>query len=217
MPNYKQSDVSGVAWQRCHTVTIQNQLELPKKIDFQEEQVIDINGKVLTERSFKPSFFKFKNPSYQGGINSNIFLGVTDYNFDFETLTSNILLGATAIWTGTSSVSQEAKINFFNRNDEYNKLYNPSIVTKIPLKFSEIDSLSESGLFAWWDMDLTNSAPYRILSSNSPQKILTLTGNYNSLMDYSKSTNYNLVSEIAQTPKTFLPFGGFPGTDRYGR
>jgi hypothetical protein len=36
-------------------------------------------------------------------------------------------------------------------------------------------------------------------------------------MDFSKSTNYNLVSEIAQTPQTFLPFGGFPGTDRYGR
>jgi lambda family phage minor tail protein L len=182
-----------------------------------ERDVVDINGKVLTERSYTPSFFKFKNPSYQGGINSNIFLGVTDYNFNFETLTSNILLGATAIWTGASSVSQETRINLFNRNDEYNKLYNPSLVTKIPLKFSELNSLLESNLYAWWDMDLTNSAPYRILSSNSPQKILTLTGDYNSLMDYSKSTSYNLTSSVTQTPKTFLPFGGFPGTDRYGR
>jgi hypothetical protein len=49
MPNYKESNISGVEWQRCHTVTIQNQLELPKKIDFQEEQVIDINGKIYHE------------------------------------------------------------------------------------------------------------------------------------------------------------------------
>lgn len=49
MPNYKESDVSGVAWQRCHTVTIQNALELQKSIDFQEEQVIDIGGKIYHE------------------------------------------------------------------------------------------------------------------------------------------------------------------------
>lgn len=49
MPNYKESDVSGVAWQRCHTVTIENQLELPKKVNFQEEQVIDISGKIYHE------------------------------------------------------------------------------------------------------------------------------------------------------------------------
>jgi hypothetical protein len=49
MPNYKESNVSGVSWQRCHIVTIQNQLELSKKIDFQEEQVIDINGKIYHE------------------------------------------------------------------------------------------------------------------------------------------------------------------------
>jgi hypothetical protein len=49
MPNYKESDVSGVAWQRCHTVTIQNQLQSPKAVEFQEEQVIDISGKIYRE------------------------------------------------------------------------------------------------------------------------------------------------------------------------
>jgi hypothetical protein len=49
MPNYKESNISGVEWQRCHTVTIQNQLELPKKIEFQEEQVIDISEKIYHE------------------------------------------------------------------------------------------------------------------------------------------------------------------------
>jgi hypothetical protein len=49
MSNYKQSDIAGVVWQRCHTVTIQNQLEILKKIDFQEEQVINIDGKIYHE------------------------------------------------------------------------------------------------------------------------------------------------------------------------
>jgi len=49
MPNYKESNISGVEWQRCHTVTIQNQLESLKKIEFQEEQVIDISGKIYHE------------------------------------------------------------------------------------------------------------------------------------------------------------------------
>jgi hypothetical protein len=46
MPNYKESDVSGIAWQRCHTITIENQLENPKRINFQEEQVINFNDKI---------------------------------------------------------------------------------------------------------------------------------------------------------------------------
>ena len=211
--NADSSNIDNEGYIKISTINnISAQYTLPK-----EREVIDINGKVLTERSYKPSFFKFKNPSYQGGINSNILWGINNIYQSNKDITSNVLFGATAIWTGISSVSQEAKINLFNRNDEYNKLYNASIVTKRPLKFSELDSLSEINLYAWWDMNLTNSAPYRILSSNSPQKILTLTGDYNSLMDYSQSTSYNLTSSVTQTPKTFLPFGGFPGTDRYGR
>jgi lambda family phage minor tail protein L len=183
-----------------------------------ERSVVDAKGAVLTkEKSNKPSYFKFKNPSYQGGINSNLFFGVNNYRDNSETLTSNILLGSTAIWTGISSVSQQAKIDSFDRNDNYNKSNNPALVKQLPLKFSELNPSMESGLFAWWDMDLTNSAPYRILSSNSSQKTLTLSGSYNSSMDYSTSSEYNLVSTVTQTPKTFLPFGGFPGTDRYGR
>lgn len=183
-----------------------------------ERDVVDAKGVVLTkERSYRPSFFRFKNQSYQGGVNSNLFFGINNYYYTNENIISNVLFGPIAIWEGTSSVSQQAKIDSFNRNDNYNKLYNPSIATKVPLKFSEINSLMESNLLAWWDMDLTNSAPYRILSSNSPQKTLTLSGSYNASMDFSKSTTYNLTTTVSQTPKTFLPFGGFPGTDRYGR
>jgi lambda family phage minor tail protein L len=183
-----------------------------------ERDVIDAKGTVLTkEKSNKPSYFRFKNPSYQGGISSNLYFGVNNLRQYGETLTSNIIIGATAIWKGNSPVSSEDKMTYFNRNDNYNIINNPSIVKKTPLKFSEIPNWMESNLVAWWDMDLTNTSPYRILSSNSPQKILTLSGSYNSSMDYTTSSTYSLVTTVTQTPKTFLPFGGFPGTDRYGR
>lgn len=44
MANYKESDVTGVVWQRCHTVQISNQLGQDKTIFFQEEKVYNLDG-----------------------------------------------------------------------------------------------------------------------------------------------------------------------------
>lgn len=44
MANYKESDVTGVVWQRCHTVQISNQLNQEKSIFFQEEKVYNLDG-----------------------------------------------------------------------------------------------------------------------------------------------------------------------------
>lgn len=44
MSNYNQSDVTGVVWQRCHTVQISNQLNQDKSIFFQEEKVYNLDG-----------------------------------------------------------------------------------------------------------------------------------------------------------------------------
>lgn len=44
MPDYKQSSVAGTSWQRCHTVTVHNQLGQTPRIEFQEEKVINIDG-----------------------------------------------------------------------------------------------------------------------------------------------------------------------------
>lgn len=44
MPNYNESDVTGVMWQRCHTVQISNQLGQDKIITFQEEKVYNLDG-----------------------------------------------------------------------------------------------------------------------------------------------------------------------------
>lgn len=44
MANYKESDVTGVVWQRCHTVQISNQLNQDKSIFFQEEMIYNLDG-----------------------------------------------------------------------------------------------------------------------------------------------------------------------------
>jgi hypothetical protein len=44
MSNYNQSDVTGLVWQRCHTVQISNQLDQDKTIFFQEEKVYNLDG-----------------------------------------------------------------------------------------------------------------------------------------------------------------------------
>jgi hypothetical protein len=44
MSNYKESDVTGTTWQRCHTVQISNQLGQDKTIFFQEEKVYNLEG-----------------------------------------------------------------------------------------------------------------------------------------------------------------------------
>lgn len=184
-----------------------------------QAEVKDTAGKVLTEKSNKPSYFKFKNLNYQGGISSNIFIGLRNYDYHGEQLTSNIELGTIAIW---KDIKNETIINWFNRNDKTTQLYNTDLITKYPRAYSEFintdikDSL-ERKLFAWWAMDLSNTSPYRITSSNSPAKILSLTGSYSSLIDKSASRKVKNLIYITQTPKTSLPFGGFPGTDRYGR
>ena len=181
--------------------------------------VKDAAGKVLTEKSNKPSYFKFKNPNYQGGISSNLFIGLRNYDYHGEQLSSNILLGTFAIW---KNIKSNNVINWFNRDDKTSQLYNSSIVGKYPRTYTEfsqtdIKSDLEKDLFAWWAMNLTNSSPYRVLSSNSPVQTLALTGSHSSSIDKSSTQKYTILTYITQTPKTSLPFGGFPGTDRYGR
>lgn len=48
MANYKESDVTGVTWQRCHRIDIRNPYEEPKFAVFLEEEVTELaNGKIV--------------------------------------------------------------------------------------------------------------------------------------------------------------------------
>ena len=184
-----------------------------------EAPVKSAAGATLTEKSNKPSYFKFGNPNYQGGMSSNLFIGLRNYDYHGEELTSNVQLGTVAIW---KEIKNQTVINWFNRNDKTSQLYNGSLVGKYPRAYSEfvntdIRSDIEKNLFAWWAMNLSNTSPYRVQSSNSPIKTLSLTGTYSSAIDSSATRRFSNVITITQTPQTSLPFGGFPGTDRYGR
>jgi len=71
-------------------------------------------------------------------------------------------------------------------------------------------------LFLWWGMDLSNSYPYSVSSDNYPSQTLYLSGEYYTGMDATKTSSMFQKGSITQTNKTSLPFGGFPGTDKYG-
>ena len=44
MAIYNESDVTGVVWQRCHTVQISNQFNQDRNIFFQEERIYNLDG-----------------------------------------------------------------------------------------------------------------------------------------------------------------------------
>jgi hypothetical protein len=82
-------------------------------------------------------------------------------------------------------------------------------------------------LFAWWDSDLNmpnDRSPYitsverRDGSIDDPYE-LTLTGSgYQSLLQQKVVTikTFNASDPVVPNPQNALPFGGFPGTDKYG-
>ena len=113
-------------------------------------------------------------------------------------------------------------IDFFDRKDELYTSFNDPNTAKFPRKYQEISSYIFSDqlkkdLFIWWDMDLSNSPPYVVNNSNTPIKQLKLSGSYTGAIETNTSNEINFYSYITQQSKEYLPFGGFPGTDRYGR
>jgi lambda family phage minor tail protein L len=181
---------------------------------------------------FSGEFFLFKNPSYTGAM-TDLFLGVNNWQFatgnplpelvpnrgvySNNQLTSSIKFGATAIWTGKSGV--DYRKSFFNRNDP--NALNENSKNTTPRTYQEVtgdQSVLRKDLFAWWDMDLSSGPIYKVDSSNSPVQSILLSGQYTGSMDSSLSTKFTpKVNLITSERNKYLPFGGFPGTDRYGR
>jgi hypothetical protein len=183
-----------------------------------------------TQNKFSGEFFIFRNPSYTGST-TNLKFGINDWQFSSGNqftpnpadsrvysnvkLTSNIKFGATAIWTGLSGI--DSRIEFFNRqNDLTLESYS------VPRLYSEISGTNSpelnSGLFAWWDMDISDTSPYSVSASNNQNLKIYLSGEYTGSID-SSETNLITSSETKNPSSSLfgLPFGGFPGTDRYGR
>ena len=185
-----------------------------------------------TGEKISGEFFLFKNPSYTGGM-TDLFFAINNWQFstgDVATpvpnnsnitsnikLTSNLKLGSTAIWTGKSGIDYRKK--FFNR-DTIN-IWNEDKEKTSPRNYDELtgdNRILKTGLFAWWDMNLTDTPTYKVEASNNTAQIIYLSGQYvNSIEFYDQNAFISKEAYIPQTPKNYLPFGGFPGTDRYGR
>ena len=177
-------------------------------------------------------FFLFKNTGYTGGM-TDLFFAVNNWQFstgDVFTpkpqgsvigsniqLTSNLKLGTTAIWTGQSGIQERKR--FFNR--EFSDIWNDDKDKILPRNYSELqsgNSILKTGLFAWWDMNLSDVPTYQIAASNDSNQKIYLSGNYTSSIEGIITDQFtSKETAIAQTPQNYLPFGGFPGTDRYGR
>jgi lambda family phage minor tail protein L len=191
------------------------------------------NGKTITS-SLTPTvvgeFFAFKNTGFNNGM-SNLKFGINDWQFSNSLfipslndgtpqsnmkITSNIRLGSTAIWTGSLDYDRSS---FFNRTDLDSDLTNAKNVGLKPRKYSELKDNHKSGLYAWWDMDLTGSSSYSVAASNNGTRIINLSGQYTQSIDYNDTTIYytNQNSSDPSLAWSYLPFGGFPGTDKYGR
>lgn len=184
-------------------------------------------------KKFGGEYFKFKDASRQGGIGDFV-MGLNNWQFtnsfadpkpiskkirsNIKT-TSNIRFGSTAIWTGAFDTGNRTE--FFNRSLDKKEHSFEKNLDKYPRTYSEIPNTQpymKKDLFAWWDMNLNKSSyPYFVDNEHSTANRLTLSGAFDSRVQVSETFNVKLETGIAQSRKHYLPFGGFPGTDRYGR
>lgn len=183
-------------------------------------------------KNFSGEFFLFKNPNYQDGI-SDLKFGINDWQFSDSTFTpnvgldnriksniettTNIIFGSTAIWTGSNF--WQYRSDFFNRQDEQSELTRYSFDKITPRKYSEIVASAQltTNLYAWWDMEMSTSSPYTVEASNDDSKTIDLRGVYSPELNYDETAVYYATDVNPKTASNSLPFGGFPGTERYGR
>lgn len=177
----------------------------------------------LTLNNQSGQYFMFKNSSYQNGIGSSsdrLEFGLNDWQFPQSGVLgsfpvspivgfpasgvkvhSPIRFGPTAIWTGR--FSETDRINFYNQSPMY---YD---------KVSGVASLT-TGLYAWWDMNM-NDVNGEIAAENNATIKLFVTGTNFSAFDSIKELTETVSQSVGiQKQSEELPFGGFPGTEKYG-
>jgi lambda family phage minor tail protein L len=168
-------------------------------------------------------YFRFKNTNYQSGIVGNQYrlkFGINDWQFPTGSefvpnplgasnqITSNMKLvspirfGPTAFWTGASGVNvriEEASQSVFKDYEDFTGR-----------------ASNTTGLLAWWEMEI-NDGTSGIAADNNSAKKLIISGDSPSSFNISRVGDVKL-GQILNSPKQSidLPFGGFPGTERYG-
>jgi phage-related protein len=165
-------------------------------------------------------YFRFKNPNYQSGIGAvNPFkFGINDWQFPTGSefapnplaatnqitanmkLISPIKFGPTAFWTGANGVDvriKEASQSVFKDYGDFTGR-----------------SANTTGLLGWWEMQTDNGV---VSGMNNSSKQLIISGDSPSNFNTSSRGSVSL-AEVLNMPKQNidLPFGGFPGTEKYG-
>ncbi len=168
-------------------------------------------------------YFRFKNSSYQSGIVDSQYalkFGLNDWQFPTGSqftpnplgaanqITSNMKLispikfGPTAFWTGSSGINV--------RIDDHNR--------SVYREYSDFTGkLSNTrGLLGWWEMEI-NESTTGISGANNANKKFVVSGDDPSSLNTFATASVSL-TQILNTPKQNinLPFGGFPGTEKYG-
>lgn len=81
MANYKESNVTGVTWQRCNRIDIRNSYEEPKFAVFIEEEVTDLGnnkivkvpaGQILADFTDPTTIVNLINPETGDSLNSSV-------------------------------------------------------------------------------------------------------------------------------------------------
>ncbi len=179
------------------------------------------NRFILSEQSGE--YFRFKNQNYQSGIVSSQYrfkFGLNDWQFPTGSefvpnpsgatnqiisnmkLVSPIKFGPTAFWTGASGVNvriEEASQSVFKDYVDFTGR-----------------SSNTGYLLGWWEMAI-NDGVSGISAMNNATKKLIISGDSPSSFNNSISGNVK-IGQIINRPKQniALPFGGFPGTEKYG-
>lgn len=168
-------------------------------------------------------YFRFKNPNYQSGIVADqhcLKFGLNDWQFPTGSqftpnplgatnqitanmkLISPIKFGPTVFWTGSNGVDVRIKEASQSVFKDY-----PDFTGR---------SANTAGLLGWWEMAI-NDGTTGISAQNNSAKKLIISGDSPSTFNTS-SVGSVLVTEILNRGKQSidLPFGGFPGTEKYG-
>lgn len=168
-------------------------------------------------------YFRFKNIDYQSGIVDNQYrlkFGLNDWQFPTGSqftpnplgaanqitanmkLISPIKFGPTVFWTGANGVDVRIKEASQSVFKDY-----PDFTGR---------SANTTGLLGWWEMAI-NDGTTGISAQNNSAKKLIISGDSPSTFNTS-SIGGVLVTEILNRGKQSidLPFGGFPGTEKYG-
>ena len=185
---------------------------------------ISVTGRYVLSGSVG-EYFRFKNPNYQNGISPALIrwkFGINDWQFptgnEFvpnppappNQITSNmdlispIKFGPTIIWTGSSGIN-------YRIND-----HNKSIYREYE-EFQQVSS-NTNGLLAYWEMVVNTGFGFIINSENTPIRQLVIENDESVSYHMSNITSEVSFVQLVDTPKqqTDLPFGGFPGTEKYG-